>query len=63
MSKTNIFQSRDTMPDSTDGVVRTHMTLPEAAQYGGQPLPGMRKNPNDVVNTHTGMPNPTGRRP
>jgi hypothetical protein len=63
MSATDIFRSRDTTPIEDDGVVRATSVPAVAAQYGGQRLPGMRRNPMDVVNTRGGMPNPTGRRP
>lgn len=62
MSATNVFQSKETMPVSGEGLARTDMTLAEARPWGGLPLIGMRKNPNDVVNTRV-RPQATGRRP
>lgn len=60
---TDIFRSKDAMPGGADPmVVRPHTTLEEQARFGGQPLPGYRKNPMDVVNTRE-RPQATGRRP
>ena len=60
MSATNIFVCKDTMPIEGESVVRTSLT---PATSRNAPLPGNVKYPNDVVNTHAGMPNSTGRRP
>ncbi len=60
MSTTNIFRCQDTMPIAGEGVVRSKLTPAESRDA---PLPGNVKYPNDVTNTHAGMPNPTARRP
>jgi hypothetical protein len=64
MSKTDIFRNRDPMPSEQDPqTVNVIQTRADAVMEGKANLPGAMKFPNDVMNTHAGRPQPTGRRP
>ncbi len=57
---TDIFRNRDPMPSEQDAqFVNVNQTQADSRDAR---LPGSVKYPNDVLNTHAGKPNPTGRR-